>query len=658
MPSEQKAAPNPSQERMEGALPRAEINYRSIFEDAGDGIYQTTPDGKFLAANPAMARMLGFASPEELIRERTDIARQGYARPELREEFKRLLERDGTVHGFEYEACRKNGGKVWVSETARAIRDADGRVTLYEGFFKDITERKRAEEELRQAVSLLQSTFESTADGILLVDRAGKIVSFNSRFVSLWQISQSILDKRDDKAAINHVLKQLREPDAFLRKIRELYSTPEAESFDILEFKDGRVLERYSCAQRLDGKPIGRVWSFRDITGHKRTEKALLESQVIYQSFVEHLPAGVFRKDRAGRFVFVNSMFCKLKGLKTDEITGKTPAELAVYEATSKHPQTARQHTLIQGGEHHELMIRTGKPIELEEIYPQPDGTMEYFHVVKSPVFDPDGQFIGSQGILFDITEHRRLEAQLRQSQKMEAFGQLAAGVAHDFNNILTVIQGNLSLLQGGQLSKEEQSSALDQTMASAERATSLTRQLLTFGRRQLMKFVDLDLNEVVGNITKMLQRLIGEHITLETRFAPGGAPVHADLSMMEQALINLVINSRDAMPKGGRLLLQTMAIVLSEDDVQLKPKARAGKFIRLSVSDTGDGIAPEHLPNIFEPFFTTKDVGKGTGLGLATVFGIIEQHNGWIEVESEQNKGTTFHLFLPRLTQGMERTT
>jgi PAS domain S-box-containing protein len=188
-------------------------------------------------------------------------------------------------------------------------------------------------------------------------------------------------------------------------------------------------------------------------------------------------------------------MFCKLKGLKTDEIIGKTPAELAVYEATSKHPQTARQHTLIQGGEHHELMIRTGKPIELEEIYPQPDGTMEYFHVVKSPVFDPDGRFIGSQGILFDITERRHLEAQLRQSQKMEAFGQLAAGVAHDFNNILTVIQGNLALLQSEQFSKEEQSSALDQTMASAERATSLTRQLLTFGRRLLIKFVDLDLN-------------------------------------------------------------------------------------------------------------------------------------------------------------------
>ena len=650
MPSEQKAEPGSSQERTEGALPRAEINYRSIFENAGEGIYQTTPDGKFLAANPAMARMLGFASPEELIRERTDIARQGYARPELREEFKRLLERDGEVRGFEYEACRKDGGKVWVSETARAIRDADGRVALYEGFFKDITERKRAEEELRHAVSLLKSTLESTADGILLVDRAGKIVSFNNRFVSLWQIPQSVLDKRDDEAAINHVLKQLKEPDAFLRKVRELYSTPEAESFDILEFKDGRVLERYSCAQRLDGKPIGRVWSFRDITGHKRTEKALLESQVIYQSFVEHLPAGVFRKDREGRFVFVNSMFCKLKGLKADEIIGKTPAELAVYETTSKHPQPARQHTLVQGGEHHELMIRTGKPIELEEVYPQPDGTMEYFHVVKSPVFDPDGQFIGSQGILFDITERRRLEAQLRQSQKMEAFGQLAAGVAHDFNNILTVIQGNLSLLQGGQLSKEEQSSALDQTMASAERAANLTRQLLTFGRRQLMKFVDLDLNEVVGNITKMLQRLIGEHITLETRFAPGGAPVHADLSMMEQALINLVINSRDAMPKGGELILQTTAVNVSEADLKSRPKSRTGDFICISVHDTGCGIAAEHLPQIFEPFFTTKDVGKGTGLGLATVFGIIEQHNGWIEVESEQNKGTTFHMFLPRL--------
>jgi PAS domain S-box-containing protein len=646
----------------------------------------------------------------------------------------------------------------------------------------NIEQGKQVEEELLRTISLLQSTIESTADGILAVDRAGKIVSFNKRFALLWQIPKKVLDDRDDEAALSHALSLLKDPDAFMRKVRKLYAEPEADSFDVIEFKDGRTFERYSCPQHYEGAAVGRVWSFRDITGRKhakmaleqeqerfrlvtqatrdaiydwdmrtgsiwrneayqttyntgdldrswwiehvhpadaarikksfeaalanqshfwsdeyrirkpdgsyatvmdrgyiiydsdgkpirkigamtdvterkRTEEALLESQALYHSFVEHLPAGVFRKDYEGRYVFVNSAFCKLKDMKVDEILGKTPVELAAYEAMFKQSKEVRQRTLVEGVNHHELIMRTGKPVELEEVYLQPDGTMEYFHVVKSPVFGADGQLIGSQGIQFDITARRRLEAQLRQSQKMEAFGQLAAGVAHDFNNVLTVILGNLSLLQGGQLSKEEESLALDQSMASAERAASLTRQLLTFGRRQIMQPVDLDLNEVVANATSILQRLIGEHITLETRFAPGGAPVHADLGMMEHTLMNLVINSRDAMPKGGRLLLQTATTTVREDDARLKLKARPGQFIRLSVSDTGSGIAPEHLSHVFEPFFTTKEIGKGTGLGLATVFGIIEQHHGWIEVESEQNKGTAFHMFLPRLTQSTEQT-
>jgi len=259
---------------------------------------------------------------------------------------------------------------------------------------------------------------------------------------------------------------------------------------------------------------------------------------------------------------------------------------------------------------------------------------------------------LANEKLKTEMAERTQVEEVLRQSQKMEAFGQLAAGVAHDFNNILTVIQGYLSLLQSGQLSKEELSSAIGQSIASADRAANLTRQLLTFGRRQLMRHVDLDLNEVVANTTKMLQRLVGEQIELETCFTPGSALVHADLGMMEQALMNLAINSRDAMPKGGRLVLQTMATVVSEDDVRFKPKARPGQFIRLSVSDTGCGIAQKNLSHIFEPFFTTKEVGKGTGLGLATVYGIIEQHHGWIEVQSEQNKGTTFHMFLPHVAQ------
>jgi PAS domain S-box-containing protein len=379
---------------------------------------------------------------------------------------------------------------------------------------QNITERKRSEEELRRAVSLLRSTLESTVDGILVVDLTGQIVLFNKRFVSLWRIPEEILAARDDAAALEHVVGQLTNQDEFLQRVKELYQSPEAESFDVLEFKDGRVFERYSCPQTLDDKPVGRVWTFHD------------------------------------------------------------------------------------------------------------------------------------------ITERKELADQLRQSQKMQAFGQLAGGVAHDFNNILTIIQGNLSLLRSCKLSTEDEASAIDQAYKSSERAANLTRQLLMFSRRQPIQRRDLDMNEVVANMTRMLQRLIGEHITLEARYSPETMAINADQGMMEQVLVNLAVNSRDAMPDGGRLVLQTARVRISEQEARSRPKARAGDFVQLSVRDTGIGILPENLPFIFEPFFTTKDVGKGTGLGLATVFGIAEQHHAWIEVESVVNSGTVFHIYFPALAR------
>ena len=377
-------------------------------------------------------------------------------------------------------------------------------------------ERTQSEQELRRTVSVLQSTIDSTADGILLVDNDGRMVLFNSRFSAIWQIPQAILESRDNAAALNHVLGQLKDPELFLRRVKEIYAAPESESFDVIEFKDGRFVERYSIPQRQDGVTVGRVASFRD------------------------------------------------------------------------------------------------------------------------------------------VTESKRLEEQFRQSQKMEAFGQLAAGVAHDFNNILTVIMGNLSLLKEGGLAKAEEASMLGQVLEASERGASLTRQLLTFSRRQPMRPHDMDLNDVVRNMTEMLHHVLGEHVELEARYHCEHAPVHADPGMMEQILVNLAVNSRDAMPKGGRLILETAMVVMGADRSKARPDAPSGEFVRLGVTDTGTGIKAEHLPHIFEPFFTTKDVGMGTGLGLATVFGIVKQHHGWVDVESRLGEGTTFHIYLPRLSKPM----
>lgn len=244
--------------------------------------------------------------------------------------------------------------------------------------------------------------------------------------------------------------------------------------------------------------------------------------------------------------------------------------------------------------------------------------------------------------------ERKKLEDQLRQSQKMEAIGQLAGGVAHDFNNILSIIQGNaeLALMEPGKLDADTEE-CLSQIKQASKRAANLVRQLLAFGRKHTLRLETVNLKDLMRNLTTMLDRIIGEDVRLECH-CDGELVVRADAGMMEQMVLNLVINARDAMPQGGRLLIGAKPVTIDELLVPPHSDVRAGEFICLSVSDSGTGIAPEHLSRIFEPFFTTKQVGKGTGLGLAMVYGIVKQHQGWINVMSQVGAGTTFEIFLP----------
>jgi two-component system cell cycle sensor histidine kinase/response regulator CckA len=261
---------------------------------------------------------------------------------------------------------------------------------------------------------------------------------------------------------------------------------------------------------------------------------------------------------------------------------------------------------------------------------------------------DDNGNPVRIRGIVMDVTERKRLEEQLRQSQKMEAIGQLAGGVAHDFNNILTVIHGHASLMLHAKILSLPAEKSVQQIVQAAERAASLTRQLLTFSRRQVMQPKHLDLNQLVSNMTMMLGRILGEDIALQLHYCPEPAFLRGDAGMIEQILLNLAVNARDAMPKGGQLSIRISTLEIGASRAAWHPEARPGKFICLSVADTGCGISPEILRRIFEPFFTTKEVGKGTGLGLATVYGIVKQHQGWIEVKSELGKGAMFRVFLP----------
>jgi nitrogen-specific signal transduction histidine kinase len=254
-----------------------------------------------------------------------------------------------------------------------------------------------------------------------------------------------------------------------------------------------------------------------------------------------------------------------------------------------------------------------------------------------------------------DITERLNLEQQLRQSQKMQSVGQLAAGVAHDFNNVLTIIQGHCELVLMGEKVTKNGLESLDQIRMASERAAKLTQQLLTFGRKQFMQIELMDINDIIQQVTQMLRRVLGENVSLRTNLAPRLPAIEADATMMEQVIMNLSVNARDAMPGGGSLTIGTVPVMVSRAYVEKNPEAREGTFICLSVSDNGTGIESDKLNKLFEPFFTTKEVGKGTGLGLATVYGIVKQHQGWIEVESELGKGSVFKVYLPATVKALQ---
>jgi len=286
------------------------------------------------------------------------------------------------------------------------------------------------------------------------------------------------------------------------------------------------------------------------------------------------------------------------------------------------------------------------------------DGSVIWVEENIRAVRDAERRVLYFEGSVEDITERLNLEAQLRQSQKMESIGQLAAGVAHDFNNILTIIKGHTDLLLAKSSVLPELQEPLKKISAAADRAANLTRQLLTFSRRQIIQQRPLDLNEVISNVASMLERTLGEDIVLNFDFERELPAIYADASMVEQIVINLAVNARDAMPRGGQLIVRTAAADVDAQYVQKNAEARVGQFVCLSITDTGFGMDTQVLSHIFDPFFTTKEVGKGTGLGLATVYGITKLHRGWIEVSSKVDAGTVFRIFLPTTSKQVEPAT
>jgi len=334
------------------------------------------------------------------------------------------------------------------------------------------------------------------------------------------------------------------------------------------------------------------------------------------------------------RFVDVNQRLAEVAGRKRDDMIGRTPAELFLWEK----PELADRW--VEG------LLRQEPVRDQEARIRSQAGSFHEVLVSLSPV-----ALVGQPHLLMlaqDVAGRVLMERQLRQAQKMEAIGQLAAGVAHDFNNILTVIQGHTGLIQHNGGSQGPQAKSLEQISKAATRAATLIRQLLMFSRKQVMQFRYLDLNDTLGNAISMLERLVGEHVQIDFRPHASLPAIHADPSMLEQIAMNLAVNARDAMPNGGRVTITSALETIHRAPTPMDTEKHHGDYVCLSFSDTGTGMDTQILGRIFEPFFTTKPVGKGTGLGLSTVFGIVRQHHGFIDVESEPDHGTTFRVYFP----------
>jgi PAS domain S-box-containing protein len=497
-------------------------------------------------------------------------------------------------------------------------------------------ERKRAEKKLRQ----LSHAVEQSPVSVVITDTKGDVEYVNRKFTELTGYSVAEVLGENPR-----ILKSGEMPAGIYQQLWKTISKGGTWSGEFHNRKKNGELywESASISPIFDdaGKPTHYVAVKEDMTERRRAENALRASEERFRLVTENASDLITVINNEGVIRFQSPSVERILGYKPEDWLNRNAFEFV-------HPEDV---TAAAAALQRKVNEPDRPPILVDFRLRHHDGSWRIMQVIGQSI--PNQK---SEGFIVlnsrDITENRKLEEQFRQSQKMEAFGQLAGGVAHDFNNILAVIQMQAGLLRTEQDLSHSQIDCALEIEKAAQRAADLTRQLLLFSRRQTLQPRDMDLNNAVASITKMLRRILGENIQMHFRYASHPVFVHADAGMMDQVLLNLTVNCRDAMPKGGELCIETSTVEFDELVAAQAYKARPGAFVCLSVSDTGCGIPPENLPRIFEPFFTTKDVGKGTGLGLATVFGIVQQHQGWINVYSEVGHGTTFRIYLPSLLQ------
>ncbi len=634
--------------RAEQAVADGRHQLQSILDAApfGAHYYELRPDGSlvFTGANRSADRLLGV-DHSQYVGKTIEENFPALTLTEIPASYRRTAA-EGVP--FDVDQVDYDENAVRGAFEVHAIQTAPNHMAA---FFRDITERKRAEVALQRERDLVASIMETSPVGIVLMDRTGRISFANQRATRILGLTKNEITARVYDAPEWRITAYDGGPfpadDLPFAKVM----TTRRPVFDIghaVEWPDGRrVLLAVSGAPILDpaGVVEAVVATIEDVTESMRLEQELRRSEQQYRTLVDGARDVIFALSRDGVLTTLNPAFEEVTGFSRKEWLGRPfvgllhpedgPKALALTEGGPE--EGARQDAQLR------VRTRTG------------DYRIGEFHTNPLRIGD---EVVGILGVVRDITERVHLEEQVRHSQKMESIGRLAGGVAHDFNNLLTVMLGFTAQAKEGLSNHDPARADLAEVEEAGAKAASLTRQLLAFARRQVTEPRSLDLNAVTLGMDKMLRRLIGEDVQLITRLGDGLWTVSADLGQIEQVIVNLAVNARDAMPRGGTLTIETGNVTLDKDTTTHDADVPAGQYVMLAVGDSGHGMTPDVQEHIFEPFFTTKEKGRGTGLGLATCYGIVKQAGGWIWVYSEPDRGTNFKIYLPRIEADAESIT
>ncbi|MCX8109683.1 MAG: PAS domain S-box protein [Syntrophorhabdaceae bacterium] len=624
--------------KAELALEEKEKTYRNILENLSVGFFRSTPEGRFIMVNKALATLYGYSHPHEMVDGIKDIGRQVFVLSEDRVNFVETLEKYDYIENFESRQYRKDGGIIWTLSNARRVKDDEGKTIYYEGTIIDITSRRQLEGELLEEKEKFAILVENAPIAMALIDKDGTYIYVNRKFNEIFGYELS--DIPNGKVWFKYAF-----PNLQSRKEAISYWKDGVEPLKIGESiprvftitcKDGsRKRININCvvlAQRLY------IITYEDIT-----EKERIEAR--YRSIFENATEGIYQTTRDGRFIIANPAIVKRLGYDSFEEMAACVKDIGsqIYV----NPEDRKK--ILD-------MIDMGLDVKgYETQFYKKDGSKIWVSINMHPIYDEEGNIMYYQGIDEDITDRKNKEMELKSlheqlfhAQKMEALGTLAGGIAHDFNNILTAITGYATIMQMRLDKLDQRKKYMDQIISASQRAADLIKNLLAFSRKQPINKAPLDLNAEVMAIEKLLRRLLTENIELHIIPSPENPIVMADRTMISQILFNLTSNAKDAMPDGGKMTIEIDTIAIDSNFIVRHGFGKEGGYVLIKVSDTGIGMDEVIKKKVFDPFFTTKEPGKGTGLGLASVYGIVKQHDGYITVDSAPGEGATFNIYVP----------